>query len=451
MFCLTYRSYVLSRQSSRGKALPLPYRVGRGQCPALALSRRAGTVPRPYKLPREKRRYTAERIYYRLGDAQERLPDGRSRLRGLLQSKTDFFQIISQDGSARRGVITTPHGIADTPAFMPVGTNATVKMVAPDRLEETGAQIILGNAYHLALRPGADVVARFGGLHEFMRWRKPILTDSGGFQVLSLAKLRRVDDGGVEFQSHVDGSTIYLSPERAIEIQNQLGADIIMCFDECVPYPAEHDVAKRASDRSIAWARRCKDVHRRSDQALFGIVQGSVYPDLRAECAERLVELDFPGYAIGGCSVGEGSQMMYDVVEMTSRHLPENKPRYLMGVGTPEDILNCVEAGVDMFDCVMPTRNARGACAFTWNGKVRLRNLKHKLDEQPIDDTCDCYACRNFSRGYIRHLFNVKEGLAAILVSIHNLRFYQRLMAAIRRAIEKGEFAQFKREFLSNC
>jgi queuine tRNA-ribosyltransferase len=360
------------------------------------------------------------------------------------------FNITATDGDARRGVLDTPHGSADTPVFMPVGTNATVKMIAPDRLAEAGSTIILGNAYHLALRPGEDVVSSFGGLHRFMSWPGPILTDSGGFQVLSLAKLRRIDDDGVEFRSHVDGSTIYLTPERAVQIQAALGADIIMCFDECVPYPVEHFAAQKAMQRTLDWASRGKQEHNNELQALFGIVQGSVYPDLRAECAHRLVEMDFPGYALGGCSVGEGQDLMNSVVEMTAPHLPEDKPRYLMGVGTPEDILGAVERGIDMFDCVMPTRNARGACAFSSRGKVRLRNLQYRLSDEPIDEACDCYTCRNFSRGYLRHLFIVKEGVAPILTSIHNIHFYHRLMQGIRNTIANKEFREFKRSFLRN-
>ncbi|HUU69683.1 MAG TPA: tRNA guanosine(34) transglycosylase Tgt [Planctomycetota bacterium] len=356
---------------------------------------------------------------------------------------------MTTDGSARRGVLATPHGSVDTPVFMPVGTNATVKMVTPDRLAETGTRIVLANTYHLTLRPGESVVQHLGGLHGFMGWQGPILTDSGGFQVLSLAKLRHVGDDGVEFQSHVDGSTIVLTPERAIQIQNALGADIIMCFDECVHYPVEHYHAKQAMERTIIWAERCRQAHGRADQALFGIVQGSVFPDLRADCSARLVAMDFPGYALGGFSVGEGAELMYETIESTVPHLPAGKPRYLMGVGTPQDILHAVERGVDMFDCVMPTRNARGACAFSMQGKVRLRNLQYRLSDEPIDATCDCYACRTFSRGYIRHLFNVKEALAGILTSIHNIRFYQRLMADIRSAIAEQRFHEFKTEFLT--
>jgi len=360
------------------------------------------------------------------------------------------FKIIATDGNARRGVLETPHGKVHTPVFMPVGTNATIKMVTPDRLAQTGTTMILSNAYHLALRPGEEVVRELGGLHGFMSWPGPILTDSGGFQVLSLAKLRRVSDDGVEFQSHVDGSTTFLTPERSIRIQNVLGGDIIMCFDECVPYPVEHYTAHKAMERTLAWAQRCRRVHARPDQALFGIVQGSVFHDLRARCAERLAEMDFSGYALGGCSVGEGQDLMNEVVEATVPHLPQLRPRYLMGVGAPEDILEAVERGIDMFDCVMPTRNARGACAFSWRGKVRLRNVQYRMSDDPIDERCDCYACRNFSRGYLRHLFNVKEGVAAILTSIHNIHFYQKLMKDIRTAITRQEFRGFKRSFLGH-
>jgi len=360
------------------------------------------------------------------------------------------FQLRATDGNARHGLLTTPHGIVDTPVFMPVGTNATVKMILPDALAAAGATIILGNAYHLAIRPGEGVVAHFGGLHKFMSWNGPILTDSGGFQVLSLSKLWQINDDGVTFQSHVDGSSIFLSPERAIEIQNALGADIIMCFDECVPYPVEHSQAQRAVQRTLDWARRCQKAHKRGEQSLFGIVQGSVFPELRAYCAQRLVEMDFPGYALGGISVGEGTELIRAMVEATVPHLPAGKPRYLMGVGTPQDILAAVECGVDMFDCVMPTRNARGACAFSTKGKVRLRNVQHRMSGEPIDPACDCYACTNFTRGYLRHLYMVKEAAAGMLTSIHNIRFYQKLMENIRSAISQGNFREFKAEFLRN-
>jgi len=360
------------------------------------------------------------------------------------------FKLLATDGGARRGVLTTPHGRVDTPAFMPVGTNATVKMATPDRLAETGTAMILGNAYHLALRPGVEVVRHFGGLHRFMGWPGPILTDSGGFQVLSLAMMRRVSDDGVRFQSHIDGSMMFLTPEGAVEIQQGLGADVIMCLDECVPYPVERSAALLAVERTLAWAQRCRAVPPREGQSLFGIVQGSVFADLRVECALRLVEMDFPGYAIGGVSVGEGRDLMNAAVEAAAPHLPQDKPRYLMGVGTPEDILDAVERGIDMFDCVLPTRNARRACAFTRAGRVRLRNLQHRLSDEPLEAGCDCYACRTFTRGYLRHLFMAREGLAAVLTTTHNIRFYQRLMAGIRAAVENREFPEFRAGFSRN-
>ncbi len=358
------------------------------------------------------------------------------------------FTVTARSGRARTGVLSTPRGDIETPIFMPVGTLGTVKAVSPEELKALGAQIILGNTYHLYLRPGCDVVRLFDGLHRFMNWDRPILTDSGGFQVFSLAALRRVTDDGVEFQSHVDGATLFLSPEKATAIQNTLGADVIMAFDECVPYPCERDRAEVAMHRTVDWARRCLAAHERADrQALFGIVQGSIFDDLRVECARRLVDLDFPGYAIGGVSVGEGDDLMYQALEATEPHLPPEKPRYLMGVGTPLNLLECIERGVDMFDCVMPTRNARGACAFTGKGKIRLRNRKYRDDPRPIDPTCDCYACRHISRGALRHLFHVREIAASVLTSIHNVAFYERLVRQARHAIVEGRFAAFKRAF----
>jgi queuine tRNA-ribosyltransferase len=364
-------------------------------------------------------------------------------------TQTPFFGIDATDGGARAGWLQTPHGRADLPAFMPVGTQGTVKALLPSQLEDAGVQMLLGNAYHLHLRPGEQTVARLGGLHRFMGWRRPILTDSGGFQVFSLAELRRVSDDGVEFQSHIDGALIALTPEKATEIQNALGADIIMAFDECVPYPCERDRAERAMRRSLAWARRCQKAHGRpADQALFGIVQGSVFEAMRAECAERLAEMDFPGYAVGGVSVGEGDALMYQVLDATLPRLPAAKPRYLMGVGTPVNLLECIERGVDLFDCVLPTRNARSAMAFTATGKVRLRNLAHRDDPRPLDPTCDCLTCRQFSRGYLRHLFHSREIGAAVLTSLHNTAFYQRLVRQARQAILEGRFAEFKESFL---
>ena len=362
-------------------------------------------------------------------------------------TQSPIFAIDSTDGAARAGWLTTPHGRVATPAFMPVGTQGAVKALLPDRLEAAGVQMLLGNAYHLHLRPGEDVVARLGGLHAVMGWQRPILTDSGGFQVFSMATLRRVTDDGVAFQSHIDGAPIEMTPEKATAIQNALGADVIMAFDECAPYPCERDHAEVAMRRTVAWARRCQEAHGRADQALFGIVQGSVFDDLRVECAQALADMDFPGYAVGGVSVGEGDDLMYQVLDATLPHLPADKPRYLMGVGTPLNLVECIGRGVDLFDCVMPTRNARGACAFTARGKVRLRNLRHRDETRPIDETCVCVACRRYSRGALRHLFMAREMAAAILVSIHNVTFYQRLVARCREAIADGRYAAFTEAF----
>ena len=365
-------------------------------------------------------------------------------------TQSPFFGIDATDGAARAGWLATPHGRVDTPAFMPVGTQGAVKALLPSQLEEAGVQMLLGNTYHLHLRPGEEVVARFGGLHGFMAWPRPILTDSGGFQVFSLAELRRVTDDGAEFQSHIDGARLTLTPERATAIQNALGADVIMAFDECVPYPCERDRAELAMRRTLAWAARCRKAHaREDDQALFAIVQGSVYEPLRAECARRLADLDFPGYAIGGVSVGEGDALMYEALDTTMPHLPADRPRYLMGVGTPANLVECIGRGVDMFDCVLPTRNARSAMAFTARGKLRLRNLCHRDDPRPIDPACGCVACRGFSRGYIRHLFHAREIAAAVLVSIHNVAFYEGLVRRCRQAVVEGRFAELKASFLS--
>jgi queuine tRNA-ribosyltransferase len=362
---------------------------------------------------------------------------------------SSLFTLEGTSGAARAGWLTTPHGRVPTPVFQPVGTQGTVKGLLPTQLEAAGVTLLLGNAYHLHLRPGEDVVARLGGLHGFMAWPHPLLTDSGGFQVFSLAELRRVTDDGVEFQSHIDGAPLRLSPEHATRIQNTLGADLIMAFDECVPYPCERDRAEQAVRRTVAWARRCQQAHERpADQALFAIVQGSVFEDLRAACARELVEMDFPGYAVGGLSVGEGDDLMYQTLDLTLPLLPAAKPRYLMGVGTPENLLECIERGVDMFDCVVPTRNARSAMAFTAGGRLRLRNLRHRDDPRPLDPTCGCYTCRTFSRGAIRHFFMAREMAAATLVTLHNLTFYQRLVHQCREAILQGRFAPFKHAFL---
>ncbi len=360
------------------------------------------------------------------------------------------FEVFHHDSgsAARRAVLTTPHGAIQTPVFMPVGTAGAVKGITPNQLSETGTDIILANTYHIMLRPGVDCVEEIGGLHKFMAWDGPILTDSGGYQVFSLSQLTKIDDDGVEFASHVDGARIHLGPKNTTEIQNRLGADIIMCFDQCTPFPCDLAELKKAVERTISWALVCKQTHANTNQMLFGIVQGGVDLALRSECSAELVKMDFDGYAIGGLSVGEGHDNMIKTTAHTTKLLPQDKPRYLMGVGTPADIIAAVGAGIDMFDCVMPTRNGRNAFAFTENGPVRLRNSTHISDAEPIEAGCDCYCCRNFSRASLRHYFNVKEMLGPILVSVHNIRFYQRLMAQIRDSIENNEFSDFSAEQL---
>jgi len=370
------------------------------------------------------------------------------------------FEVISTDShsAARRGVLTTAHGVVQTPAFMPVGTAGAVKGITPEYLESSGAEIILANTYHLMLRPGVEVVQALGGLHRLMAWDRPILTDSGGYQVFSLGELTKIDDEGVEFASHIDGARVRLNAEIATEIQCRMGADIIMCFDECTPLPADTARLQRAADRTIEWAKRCKAVvgsrksvvgdRQTADYRLpatdypllFGIVQGGTDLDLRRRCAEQIVAIGFDGYALGGLSVGEGHEEMVKTVRYTAPLLPADRPRYLMGVGMPGDILAAVLAGVDMFDCVLPTRNGRNAFAFLPGGALRLRNSTHIDSREPIQPGCDCYCCRHFTRGAIRHFFNCDEMLGPILLSLHNLRFYQRLMADIRLHIERGDF-----------
>ncbi len=349
------------------------------------------------------------------------------------------FQIQNEDGDARCGTLTTPHGTVRTPTFMPVGTLGTVKGVEIEQLRATDADVILGNTYHLALRPGAEIVAQLGGLHEFSGWNGPMLTDSGGFQVFSLSRLTKVQEESVLFRSHIDGRLIEISPEESIGIQEKLGADIIMAFDHVVALPADDEAVRDACERSIRWAARCLAAHQRPDQALFAIVQGGLDSDLRIRCAEHLVAMDFPGYAIGGLSVGEPPEEMYRTLDVTCPALPSDRPRYLMGVGRPEDLLEGIRRGVDMFDCVMPTRNGRNGLAFTNAGPLRMRNEIHQRDERPLEADCPCPACRR-SRGYIRHLFMAKEMLGPILLSIHNLTYYQRLMAAARKAILASDF-----------
>lgn len=360
------------------------------------------------------------------------------------------YKLLNKDTNsmARRGRLTTKHGTVETPVFMPVGTLGAVKGITPFHLDQTGASIILANTYHMFLRPGVQTVEKLGGLHKIMAWDKPILTDSGGYQVFSLSGLNKIDDHGVKFASHVDGKKFVLNPEIAIDIQNRLGADIIMSFDQCTHFPCPADELKKAVNRTIRWAEMCKNAHSNEDQMLFGIVQGGIDEKLRKFCARELVEMDFDGYSIGGLSVGEGHDNMTRTVEFTTPQLPEDKPRYLMGVGTPADIVAAVRAGVDMFDCVMPARNGRNAYAFTENGPLRLRNSIHIDDTSPIEDECDCYCCRNFSRGTLRHFFNVGEMLGPIMVALHNIHFYQQLMQRIRKKIETNQFDDWAQEIL---
>ncbi|WAH38426.1 tRNA guanosine(34) transglycosylase Tgt [Alicyclobacillus dauci] len=353
-----------------------------------------------------------------------------------------------KDTNARRGRVTTPHGVIETPVFMPVGTQATVKTMAPWELEELGAKIILSNTYHLHLRPGEDIVERAGGLHGFMNWSGAVLTDSGGFQVFSLSGLRKITDEGVAFRSHIDGSPRFFSPESVMAIENALGADIIMQIDECPPYPASREYLRTSLDRTLNWAKRCKEAHRRpEEQALFGIVQGGEHLDMRREAAEALIDLDLPGYAIGGLSVGEPKPLMYEVLAHTTPLLPADKPRYLMGVGAPDDLFEGVERGIDMFDCVLPTRIARNGTVFTKNGKVVLKHARYKDDFSPIDESCSCRVCRTFTKAYIRHLLKAEEILGLRLTSYHNVHFLLKLMENIRISIEQDRFLEFKREF----
>ncbi|HEY7312490.1 MAG TPA: tRNA guanosine(34) transglycosylase Tgt [Gemmataceae bacterium] len=353
------------------------------------------------------------------------------------------LELLASDGAARRGRLATPHGTVETPVFMPVGTQATVKGLTPQQVREAGAQIILGNTYHLTLRPGDDVIAEMGGLHRFMAWEGPILTDSGGFQVYSLAPTRKIDDHAAVFRSHIDGALVELTPERAVAIQENLGSDIAMCLDECPPHDTPADYLRVAVERTIRWAERCRTAHKRSDQALFAIVQGGTDLELRTHCARELTAMDFPGYALGGFSVGETEAQMVAALGPTAALLPAEKPRYLMGVGRPEDVLAGVRAGIDMFDCVLPTRNGRNASAFTDAGEVRIRNACHKRDPQPLESDCPCYVCRHFSRAYLHHLFLAKEMLGPSLLSLHNVAFYCRLMAEVRQAIERGSLDEY--------
>lgn len=364
--------------------------------------------------------------------------------------KSFSFKLKATDNKARRGEVSCAHGTIQTPAFMPVGTAATVKAIKARDVKESGAEIILGNVYHLMLRPTAELIEKLGGLHKFMNWDKPILTDSGGFQVMSLSKIRKISDEGVEFSSHLDGSKYFVTPERSIEIQHKLGSDITMIFDECVQFGASYDESKKAMERSLAWAQRSRDAfQKRAGYGIFGIVQGGVFSDLRKISSEELIKIGFDGYAIGGLAVGEGQQVMFEVLDYACDFLPTTHPRYLMGVGKPSDIVGAVARGIDMFDCVIPTRSGRTGQAFTFNGTINIRNAKHREDSRPLEENCACYACQNHSRAYLHHLVKSQEILGAMLMSEHNIFFYQSLMSEIRKSIEEKRFEQFAEKFLT--
>lgn len=357
------------------------------------------------------------------------------------------FNLITQDGPARRGQLIFERGTVQTPAFMPVGTYGTVKAMTPEELRGIGAEIILGNTFHLLLRPGTDVIKAHGDLHDFMHWKGPILTDSGGFQVFSLGKMRKISEEGVTFQSPVDGSKVFMGPEESMAVQRALGSDIVMIFDECTPYPATEREARESMELSLRWAKRSKVAHGDNPNALFGIVQGGMYPELRRKSLAGLVEIGFDGYAIGGLSVGEPKDEMLATLQQITPHMPVDRPRYLMGVGTPEDIVEAVRRGVDMFDCVIPTRNARNGHLFTHNGVIKIRNAAHQFDTRPLDEHCDCYTCRNYSRSYLRHLDKTGEILGSRLNTIHNLHYYQSLMRGLQEAIETQRLDEHVREF----
>jgi queuine tRNA-ribosyltransferase len=361
------------------------------------------------------------------------------------------FELLHQDGAARVGRLQTAHGVVDTPVFMAVGTQATVKGLTPRQLEDAGVQVVLGNTYHLALRPGDELIADMGGLHRFMGWSRPILTDSGGYQVFSLGANLRITDEAAVFRSHIDGALLELTPERAVKIQENLGSDIAMCLDECPPADAPSEKHCDVVRRTVHWAQRCRQAHRRTDQGLFAIVQGGLDVALRADCAQSLVALDFAGYALGGFSVGETMEQMLSVLEPSAALLPVHKPRYLMGVGRPQDLLHAVARGIDMFDCVLPTRNGRNAQAFTLEGPVRLRNACHKRDPLPLESGCPCYTCTTYSRAYLHHLFLADEMLGPTLLSLHNVAFYSRLLAEARRAIAEQRFTAFCAVHLARC
>ena len=361
------------------------------------------------------------------------------------------YNLLHKDNNsnARYGTLETNYGTFETPIFMPVGTQATVKTLSPEELYNINSAVILSNTYHLWLRPGEDIVDKAGGLHKFMNYNGPILTDSGGFQVFSLAKKKDILEEGVYFNSHIDGKRIFLSPEKSIEIQNKLDSDIAMCFDECPPYPVTYEYMKNSVERTLRWAKRCKEAHKNDRQSMFGIVQGGEFTDLREYSCKETVKLDFDGYSIGGTSVGEGKDVMYKMIDDGIRYLPIDKPRYLMGVGEPVDIFEGVERGIDMFDCVLPTRLARHGHAFTLDGKINLRNAKYKEDFTPVDENCDCYCCKNYTKSYVRHLLVANETLGQRLLSIHNLRFLIKIMENIRKSIKEDKFLEYKREFIS--
>ena len=358
----------------------------------------------------------------------------------------DFYleiKHIDKQTGARYGILHTPHGDVEVPMFMPVGTLATVKSLSPEELHQMGAGVILANTYHLSIRPGADIVAKAGGLHKFMNWDGPILTDSGGFQVFSLADIRKIKEEGVEFTNHLNGDRLFFSPESVMEIQEKLGADIIMSFDECIPWPTDYKYAKKSVERTIRWAQGGKDAHKREDQALFGIVQGSDIEELRKMCAEELVKMDFPGYSIGGTSIGEPKEKYFEMVEMSVKYLPEDKPRYVMGVGSIDYLLGSIALGIDMFDCVLPTRLARHGALMTSSGRVNIKNEKYKEDFLPLDPNCDCYCCKNYTKAYLRHLYVADEIFGKRLMSIHNIRFLIHLMEGARQAIKEDRFGDF--------
>ena len=350
---------------------------------------------------------------------------------------------VDKDTGARYGILHTPHGDCEVPMFMPVGTLATVKTLSPEELKEMGAGTILGNTYHLSIRPGADVIAKAGGLHKFMNWDGPILTDSGGFQVFSLAENRKITEDGVEFKNHLNGDRLFFSPEVSIDIQEKLGSDIAMSFDECIPWPADYDYVKKSTERTLRWAKRGLDAHKREDQALFGIVQGGDYEDLRKMCAEELVKMDFPGYSIGGTSIGEPKDKFFEMVEYAIKYLPEDKPRYVMGIGSIDYVLGSIMRGVDMFDCVLPTRLARHGALMTSHGRVNIKNEKYKEDFSRLDDNCDCYCCKFYTKAYLRHLFICDETFGKRLMSIHNVRFLIHLVEQAREAIKEDRYKEF--------